>query len=249
MIPKRIHQTWATQEIPERWHAFHLSWQEQHPDYDHQLWTDSELRELVARCEPEFLEVYETFPRNIQRVDAGKAILMKHEGGVYADLDTECYQPITPLLETEKIVLSRTRDGVIDGAFMASERGHDYWDTVLQTMRHPPWYALVLKAIPGLQASYVLFSTGPFALRRALARYQRSGGRTVAVLDPRFCSNVSWWRRHSKAEVQPDTYVHHHYGDSWLNPLERVVVAIASPIRLLLLCAIAAVVWILANYA
>ena len=51
------------------------------------LFTDEENREIVAHFFPDFLETYDRFKQNIQRVDAVRYIYMYVWGGIYLDLD------------------------------------------------------------------------------------------------------------------------------------------------------------------
>jgi mannosyltransferase OCH1-like enzyme len=248
-VPRIIHQTWSSASVPAAWQGFQRSWQAQHADWQYCLWTDADLDALIEDREPQLVAEYRALPRMIQRVDVAKAAILKHVGGVYADLDTECHRPVGPLLDVGGVVLSRTRDGVIDGAFMASCPGHAFWDDVIAVMRRPPWYARALRHVPGLQASYVLFSTGPFALRRAARRFARRGHRQrMTILDPIYCSNRSWWRRHDDSPIAKQTFVRHHYGDSWLTPAELAVVSVCRPVGVLSLAGMltfAVVFWLL----
>lgn len=41
-VPKLMHQTWQTKQVPEKWAAARQSCIDLHPDFEHRLWTDEE---------------------------------------------------------------------------------------------------------------------------------------------------------------------------------------------------------------
>ena len=115
-IPKIIHQTWKTKEVPDHWSSSHEGWIKYHPDYYYVLWTDDMNLELVARWYPDFLEKYQSFPYNIQRVDAVRTFYLHRYGGIYSDLDIEPLKSIDPYLvstsEQTELVLLRDIGGL-----------------------------------------------------------------------------------------------------------------------------------------
>lgn len=42
VVPKLLHQTWQTREVPAKWAAARQSCIDLHPDYEHRLWTDDD---------------------------------------------------------------------------------------------------------------------------------------------------------------------------------------------------------------
>jgi mannosyltransferase OCH1-like enzyme len=223
LIPQIIHQTWKTSEIPDHWKEYQASWRRAHPGWEYRLWTDRDSRELIATRHPWFLPTYDAFPRQIQRVDASKYFILYSCGGVYADLDCECLKPLGPLLAGGGAVVSRTRDGVIDCAIMASSIRHPFWESVFHAMQHPTLIARVMWHVRPLQASHVLFTTGTRMMKRLVAQYERTApAGALTVCDARFLSARSWLDRY-EAFDEPDAYVRHHYSDSWLRPGEQRV--------------------------
>ena len=62
-IPKIIHQSWKTSDVPEVYHAWVSTWLQNHPTWVYKLWTDDENRELIARHYPWFLRDYDNFTK------------------------------------------------------------------------------------------------------------------------------------------------------------------------------------------
>ena len=221
-MPKRIHQTWKTAEVPAVWAPYQASWIAMHPEWQYDLWTDAANRALIAERYAWFLPVYDAFPRDIQRVDAAKYFILYTYGGVYADLDCECVKPLDPLMAHGGAIISRTPDGVIDCAMLASSPEHPFWKVAFDEMARPPLVTRLLWKIR-YEASYVLFSTGTRMMKRAARRYRRQIGSGPApgltVLEPKFFSSRSWLDRYQPF-TEEDAYVRHHYTDSWLQPGE-----------------------------
>jgi mannosyltransferase OCH1-like enzyme len=223
-IPRLLHQTWKTTAIPEEWAAYRDSWLRHHASWRHRLWTDDDLDRLVAERYPWFLPTYRAFPRKIQRVDAGKYLILHACGGVYADLDCECLRPLDPIVERGGLIVVRTPDRVIDGAMLASPPGHPFWLETFAQMTKPPRWVGLLAGVPPLRASHVLLTTGPQMLRRAVRRYRGAiaAGRVsagVTIIERDDIASRSWLRRFEPASAT-DGWVRHHHADSWLTPLE-----------------------------
>ena len=89
--------------MPTRLQVLARTWQEQNPDWEYHLWNGEEMDELVARHFPEYLSMYRSFPYNVQRRDTIRYMILYVYGGLYTDLDTECFRPIDPLLKAVRM--------------------------------------------------------------------------------------------------------------------------------------------------
>lgn len=123
MIPRILHQTWKTPEVPPEWRIARESWLRAHPGWRHRFWTDRDLDRLVRRRAPAFYAFWRGYPEPIQRVDAARYLLLHEFGGVYADLDMICLRSLDDLLENE-LVLPRTRPLGLSNQLMAARPGH-----------------------------------------------------------------------------------------------------------------------------
>ncbi len=172
-IPKLIHQTWKDTNPPRklfspRWRA---SLKAQNKGWKYRLWTDSENRELVATRYPWFLKTYDAYPSPIQRADAARYMIAHAHGGLYADLDTECFSPFSPLLtEGTSLLLTYKAGGNFSrgacNSIFASSRAHPFWRVVFDVL-------LNRSATPLRSHKDVLYSTGPAVLREAIRRTLR----------------------------------------------------------------------------
>lgn len=106
MIPRHIHQTWHSRELPANLQRYHQSWRRHHPAWQILLYDDSACTQFVRQHYPALLEIYEGYRLSIQRADLFRYLVVYHYGGLYADVDMECLRPLDRFLEMGSIVLS-----------------------------------------------------------------------------------------------------------------------------------------------
>lgn len=225
-IPRLLHQTWKTPDVPERWRAFQQSWVRRHPHWRYVFWTDDAIRQLIVERYGWFLQTFDAFPRHIQRVDAAKYFILHAQGGVYADLDCECLRPVDELAACGGAIVGRTRDRVIECAILGSCPGHPLWETAFADMQTPPATVRALRHLltANTDAVNVLFTTGPQMMRRAVRTHVRRcrRGETrhgITIYPPPVFSNRSWWNRDVVVH-DSRSFVRHHYSSSWLSSRE-----------------------------
>lgn len=85
MIPKKLHHIWLQGGIPEKYQINYDEWEAALPDWEHRVWDEKSLLNL---CSEEYKKSYAKIETLINKVNFLKYILMDHEGGIYADLDT-----------------------------------------------------------------------------------------------------------------------------------------------------------------
>lgn len=98
-IPKKVWQTWHTSAIllddEERERA--RTWQEKNPHYRYELLTDigaeSYVRDHFAN-DPLIRDTFLNLTDKILRADFMRYLVLAAEGGIYADLDVVCQEPI-----------------------------------------------------------------------------------------------------------------------------------------------------------
>ena len=183
-IPKIIHQTWKTFDVPiELAHDFH-SWKSHNPDWQFVGWDDLLLDDFVRKEYPQFEAIYNSYDHNINRVNLARYLLLKHYGGVFVDLDLECLKPIEPLLADHSLLFGREPEThakhpaavlfhmprIVGTAFIAAIAGHPFWDHLLSMI---PTFAAQRDPLE---------ATGSIFLTAALASF--SGKSEIAVAAP-----------------------------------------------------------------
>ncbi|KAK6463577.1 nucleotide-diphospho-sugar transferase [Scheffersomyces coipomensis] len=167
IIPKFIHQTYKTTEIPEVWKAGQQACVDLHPDYQYILWTDQMARDFISEEFPWFLKTWDSYPYPIERADAIRYFALVHYGGVYIDLDDGCERKLDPLLTVPAFVRKTIPTGISN-------------DVMGAVPRHP-FFLKVLDSLQNYQRNWlvpyitIMYSTGPLFLSVIWKQYKRWG--------------------------------------------------------------------------
>jgi len=98
-IPKVVHQTWKTSDLPHCLAELRKTWIQLNPEWEVRLWNDTEIdRFCTSILNPEAAKMYLQLS-GIQRADVWRVLCLQKFGGVYADLDMECLRPMEEFLE------------------------------------------------------------------------------------------------------------------------------------------------------
>lgn len=168
LIPKIIHQTYKTKNVPLKWNETFSSVQRLHQDYQFMFWTDESSRQFIAENYPWFLSTYDSYPYNIMRSDTIRYFVLWHYGGVYIDLDCGVDFKIDPLLAFPAWVRQTDPIGVSND-IMGSVPGH-------------PFFFRVIKELKRYNRNYhisyltIMYSTGPLFLSTVRHAYYKSFG-------------------------------------------------------------------------
>ena len=115
MIPKIIHQIWFGERDYRKLYnpEWIDSWKELNPHYEYIVHTETDAIKVLQKY-PKYYEVFKKLDakRNLKyalRSDFLRYLLMYEYGGIYVDMDYECYKPIDPLIEEYKneVILGR----------------------------------------------------------------------------------------------------------------------------------------------
>lgn len=231
MIPRIVHQTWKSAEIPSAWQLAHHSWRSNHPDWEYRLWTDEDNRNHVAAHYPELLDWYESLPYAILKADVARVLILDCYGGVYADLDTECLRPLGPLLQNAAMVagleprrharwLGRRR--MVSNAVFAATPRHPFLRRVIAAFEAFPREIWTHRD--------VLEQTGPLLFSRIHSDYRGSDLMLVEPVvfsplnagDPRLATLQ--FRKEGFETVRADcvsrgAFVVHYWANSWMGTL------------------------------
>mmetsp|Transcript_112397 Transcript_112397/g.303393 ORF Transcript_112397/g.303393 Transcript_112397/m.303393 type:complete len:390 (-) Transcript_112397:17-1186(-) len=124
-IPAKIHQVWlGSKEIPEHCREMMATWSEKHPTWEYRLWTDVDLPE--AGLPPRLADLFACAENPAEKSDVLRLWLVLKYGGLYADVDFECFRPVDVLLQRFSFVTGLSNVGAFElnnGLFAASP-GH-----------------------------------------------------------------------------------------------------------------------------
>ncbi|RST80050.1 glycosyltransferase [Aquibium carbonis] len=171
-IPRIIHQTWRSRDFPVD-KGDPKSWEALNPGWRYMFWSDEDLRRFMATEFPELLWMFDGYSRPVQRADLARYCLLKHYGGVYADIDTICMASLEPLFGDTRVVLCeeplaqhtparlRGMRSLWFNGTMASPPGHPFWDRVID---------LCVRMYPRRDFD-ILETTGPLILSAAVEQW------------------------------------------------------------------------------
>ena len=171
-MPQLIHQSWRSKKLKSFQEEWQKSWLTNHPDWTYMFWTDKENRRLIADHFSWFLDVYDSFPLNIQRADCARYFYMLQFGGCYFDVDFESLRNLEPLLQGVQVALAYMTNDTsseisIPNAFVASVPGHPFWWYVIKQV-------LMAVASDNIGDGDAHRTTGPIMLKHAVAQYHRT---------------------------------------------------------------------------
>ena len=135
-IPKIIHQIWGgSNPLPDYFKILSETWINNHPEWDYEFWDDNRIDRFVQEHYPEYLEIFRAFTYDMQRWDTIRYLILDKTGGVYADFDSECFQPLDKLMEgndcwfsLEPLEYARwnKRDPLLSTAIVGAAPGHSF---------------------------------------------------------------------------------------------------------------------------
>jgi inositol phosphorylceramide mannosyltransferase catalytic subunit len=170
MIPRLIHQTAKTADLPEDLRVYQGKVRSLHPDWAYKLWTDADNLALMREELAEYLDTYTRLPKNIMRADMIRYAILYRRGGLYLDTDYEMLKPYD-LLNYGCVLPVETPGDFgpgkrIGNAIMASSPGHPFFKAVLDQLRaNPP-----VTIDPHDGGRSVLTTTGPHFISDVLRR-------------------------------------------------------------------------------
>jgi len=223
-IPRIIHQTWKSKTIPKPFDEFTRTWKKHHPYWEYRLWDDTDNRQFIQEHYLWFLRYYDNYSFNIQRVDVVRYFILYTFGGLYVDIDVECFKSLEQVLqgatsvfcmEPEEHCRIHNTDRIVSNAFMACEPGH------------PFLYAIIKELITYVSQEkdhgrFVLETTGPMMVSRVYEKLEDK--EHIKLLSAEMLSPLSYLEseRYLKGEQTQliheklkDAYGLHYHSGSW----------------------------------
>ncbi|MCF7786123.1 MAG: hypothetical protein K9N47_08370 [Prosthecobacter sp.] len=143
MIPRIIHQSWKTADVPTSMLEFQDSWIRHHPGWEYRLWSDADNDRLIHEHYPQFEEAFHRFSPPIVKIDFIRLAYVHCFGGLYTDVDFEALRPLDSLLSDDRLTIGVENGGIgipmrgrpfILNAFIASPVGHPLLLQIMQAM-------------------------------------------------------------------------------------------------------------------
>jgi mannosyltransferase OCH1-like enzyme len=186
MIPKRLLLTHVSEHSLEPKLRYCMQrMKDLHPDWEFLFFSDGDCREFIRKEAPEFMELYDWYPKAVMRADLFRLLVVHRLGGFYLDTDMLLESSLDPLVEhsavftiEEQMTVQYVRRrfprwmwhmggqwSIANYAF-AAEKGHPYVGAVLdQVVARTADFD-----IEDCSSLDILHSTGPDAVTAAYYR-------------------------------------------------------------------------------
>jgi len=182
-IPRRVVQFWDSGTPPEDVAGLMRSWRAHNPGYEHHVFNEVTAHGFLAARFPEsvpraFLRAREP----AQKADIFRLAVLAAAGGVYADADDKCLQPIDSIVpETAELVVYQEDHGTLGNNFIAARPGQKMLARALE---------MAVTAVNRGDGDIAWLATGPGLLTRAFGQRFAPGAAValpagVVVLDRR----------------------------------------------------------------
>jgi len=208
-IPTIIHQTWKTKEMPEEYQLYQQSWRDNNPGWYLLVWSDADAEEFLETNFPGMLETFHSYPYSIERADAIRYFILLAYGGVYADMDYECFEPLDNYIHSMQspVGLITPSNQRFSNSLMISTANHSFWNYVVEQLPE----ALEASNKQGLyKDNHVLQSTGPHFINKRAYSFEHS--QDIGSLNKGLFSPCSFC---SQSCVCDGCWTIHHYAKSW----------------------------------
>lgn len=105
-VSKIIHQLWIGSELPPGLANCVQKWRDMHPDWEHRLWSEEELSDLVTPYDDLIARAADYVPADAVyqfKSDLYRWVILQEHGGLWADTDTWPLKPVDELI-TDDVV-------------------------------------------------------------------------------------------------------------------------------------------------
>ena len=138
MIPKIIHNTYKSHDLPDIYKQCKQKIIELHSDFEYRFYTDDDMYKIMKESFPEYYESFDRLPRMIMKIDMFRYFLMYKYGGLYTDMDYYTLNKFD-LLEHEVVLPCNREDSsgipeCLGNCVFASVPGHPFWKTLMDTL-------------------------------------------------------------------------------------------------------------------
>lgn len=101
-IPKKIYQTWCTEQLPENICNNIRHFLDMNPDYDYQLFTDEDMENYVRNnFDDEIYHCYMRLNIIVAKTDFWRYLLLYKDGGIYLDMDGDILKPLNEMIRAD----------------------------------------------------------------------------------------------------------------------------------------------------
>lgn len=185
MIPKVIHRMWLDKNInnnmvaPKKYNNYIDTFNKYNPDFHVEFWNTEKVLNLFDKY-PIIQKYYDTWinlPHHIQKCDMARYFILYLFGGVYIDMDFNCYKNLSPLLNRELLLIMEPPEHSeifeagrkLYNGFIGSIPYHQFWID---------WLDYIVESVK--ESDDVMETTGPLNFGRF---WEQSIYRVIPLVD------------------------------------------------------------------
>ncbi|KAI9105520.1 nucleotide-diphospho-sugar transferase [Phlyctochytrium arcticum] len=224
-VPNLIHQTAKYKNNTE----LGKSWREKNPDWIHVVWDDADIMTFFKELHPNLLSVINALKTPVEKTDLWRYLVLFTYGGIYADQDATCEQPIStwPWPESASLLVSveaqvdenARKKWIMTGYnqfqqwFLASRPGHPLMYHAVEILKENVERDQITPYPHESKKMKVLLRTGPGAWSDAVHDFLRTTGyRDFDVVDGNITlGDVAFF----DTKAFREHFVRHHFAHSW----------------------------------
>jgi mannosyltransferase OCH1-like enzyme len=106
-IPKIIWQTMKTNRVPVSMKDYADTWIDLNPEYEYRLQDDNDIINFIKKDFPDYLEGYKKLKYGASKADLWRYLIIYKYGGVYADMDCRCVNPLRQWINPESAYVTQ----------------------------------------------------------------------------------------------------------------------------------------------
>jgi mannosyltransferase OCH1-like enzyme len=219
MIPKKIHQIYfnLTGKEIEQFPMFLKSKEicQGYSDYEYTLWNEESCRNLISEHYPSYLDFYDAFRYEIQKIDFVRFCILHRHGGFYIDMDMFILKPLDALRGKEFVFHNirhvKERWSWIENDFIGSVQGSRLWESAMKECVKNYKEKESIDIYDIWKGRFVLQTTGPRFLSRFIKKVAPS-------YKPMHIAHTKW----SKDGTE-QYYIEDFKANTWIDHDKKVV--------------------------
>ena len=207
MIPKIIHQTWKTKDIPDEWKTAVHYCKKINKEFKYILWTDETMDIFVKKNYANFYKIYKSYKYDIQRCDVFRYLVLYKYGGIYLDMDIICKEKLNNFLHYN-LVLARSSniETSFTNAFFMVVPNHSFFkyciNNLSENINNYQYFGKHL---------HVMNSTGPLFLTKIINDYGKIKNSYILTKNE-YSGNCNVCNENT---CKGGIYFKHIHGNSW----------------------------------
>ena len=100
-VPRIIWQTMKTNRVPAVLKSYADTWINLNPEYEYRFFDNDDILNFIQSEFPDFLSAYNKIKYGASKADLWRYLVLYKYGGIYADLDCRCLNPLRNWIDTE----------------------------------------------------------------------------------------------------------------------------------------------------